>query len=212
LALDVGVVLVLVLVAAFPAAAAADEESVMAERPSSLLPPSRSGGGVALTGSYGVVNGHHAQVFRSLELQTSFAPVGKTFFGVVAGLGEGIATPVASTYAEARAHTHYDHAYWDLWFGPQVAWGAPYRAGSRWGASLEAGVSAGLRDVKLYSAFGNDDPARYVSPFGAAALRLALCRCETVRAFVGASGRWVVAHFGDSVQSASIDLGLALAP
>jgi hypothetical protein len=159
-----------------------------------------------------VVNGHHAQVLRSLELQAAFASVGKTYLGVVAGLGEGIATPLTSNYADPRPHTRYDHAYWDLWFGPQLAWGAPYRAGSRWGASLEAGVSAGVRDVTLYSGFGNGDPARYLSPFGAAALRLALCRCETVRAFVGASGRWVVAHFGDSVQSASIDLGLAFAP
>lgn len=165
-----------------------------------------------MTGSYGVVNSHHAQVLRALELQAAFAPVGKTFIGVVAGLAEGIATPLVTTLADARAHRHYDHAYWDLWLGPQVAWGAPYRTGSRWGVSLEAGGSAGLRDVKLYSGFGNDDPARYLSPFGAAALRLALCRCETVRAFVGASGRWVVAHFGDSVQSASIDVGLALAP
>lgn len=188
----------------------------MAERPlaSPSPPPSRSasGGGVALTGSYGVVNGSHAQELRALELQAAFAPAGRTFMGIVAGFAEGLATPLSRTYADERAHRRSDHAYWDLWLGAQVAWGAPYRAGSRWGFSLEAGVSAGLRDVTLYSAFGNQDPARYLSPFGAAALRLALCRCETVRAFVGASGRWVVAHFGDSVQSASIDVGLALAP
>jgi len=133
---------VLVLVAAFPAAAAADEERESVERPPSAS-PSRSGGGVALTGSYGVVNSHHAQVLRALELQAAFAPVGKTFIGVVAGLAEGIATPLVTTLADARAHRHYDHAYWDLWLGPQVAWGAPYRTGSRWGVSLEAGGVGG---------------------------------------------------------------------
>jgi hypothetical protein len=179
-------------------------------RPPPPGPPARDG--FAVVGSYGVVNGHHAQVFRALELH-AVAPLSRTtLIGVVAGIDEGIATPIVQHFPETRGHALYDHAYWDVWFGPQLAWGAPFRSASRWGVSLQSGVTAGVRDRTLYSGFGNDEPARYVGVFGAVSLRLAVCGCKTLRPFVGASGRTVVGHFGDYVQSAGIDLGLAIVP
>ncbi len=72
--------------------------------------------------------------------------------------------------------------------------GAPFRPTSRWGLSIQSGVVGGLRDVTLHSGFRNDDPPRALRPF------------------VGASGRSVLGHFGDSVQSTGSDLGLAFAP
>jgi hypothetical protein len=138
--------------------------------------------------------------------------LGKSFVGVVAGIDEGIDTSTQQTYADRRAHTHYDHAYYDVWFGPQIGWGAPFTQASRFGFSIQVGASAGARDVTLYSGFRDDDPARYVSAFGGTAVRVSLCKCNTLRPFAGVSGRWSLSHFGDSVQSAGIDLGLALAP
>jgi hypothetical protein len=177
-----------------------------------VRPASRPQGGVALVGTYGVVNSHHAQVLRGLELSAVVPAMGKAFVGVVAGFGEGIATGIGGNFAERREHTHYDHAYWDAWFGPQLGWGAPFHPAARFGFALQSGISGGFRDTTLYSGFGNDDPARYISGFGAAAVRLTICGCKTLRPFAGVSGRWVLDHFGDSVQSASLDLGLALAP
>jgi hypothetical protein len=195
-----------------PTTALAQEEGPAAEAVAPPPPPARSRGGVALLGTYGVVNGHHAQVFRGLELHAVAPAVGKSFVGAVAGFDEGIDTGVGGNFADRREHTHYDHAYWDLWFAPQLGWGAPFSPTARVGFAIQTGVSAGARDRTLYSGFGNEDPTRYVSGFGAAAFRLTVCGCKTLRPFAGISGRWVLDHFGSSVQSAGIDLGLALAP
>ena len=87
----------LVSLAASPHAASADGGVGVAEHATLTEAPSRpSRAGVALAGSYGVVNGHHAQVFRSVELQGAIAASRTTFIGVVAGHGEGIATPTAT--------------------------------------------------------------------------------------------------------------------
>jgi hypothetical protein len=204
---------VLLLVSA-PRCAAAEENTEAPQPPVSPAPaPSRAPyGAITLHASYGVVNSEHAQVFRALEVGAVRA-FGKTYFGLMVGFGEGIDNSTEENFADSRPHEHYDHAYYDAWFGTQIGWGAPFRPTSRWGVVLKTAAIGGVRDTSLdEGGFGAHDPARFVSVLGEVSVRLALCKCQVLRPFVGASGRWVASHFGDSVQSAGIDLGLVLGP
>jgi hypothetical protein len=157
--------------------------------------------GVAAAVSYGVTNSAHAELFRAIEIRALAAPTRFADLGVVSAVEEGLIDGEigeALAYGGYSSHHIREHAFTDVRTGLTASWGAPW-AGRRWGFGLDLGVSAGFATS-----------ARYVSPWGGAQLRFALCTCASLRPMVAWSGRAVPLHYGhESVQSTGLDLGLA---
>lgn len=175
-------------------------------------PPRVASGGLALGIEHGVKNGgvgeyYRAVSARALVASTRFADIGVTA-GVEQAFTDGYYAHSTSSGGIVRVRIE-EQRYLDLRTAMTVSWGAPWRRRSVWGFGFDLGVTAGLRRTRAFEPLYPERPSRYVSPYAQMQLRLALCRCSTVRPMLAWSGRIIGSHYGETIQSTGLDAGLA---
>jgi len=198
----------------------ATSPSLGAERAVAPSPPAPrvASGGLAFGVEHGLKNGSVGEYYRAVSARalvasTRFADIGVTA-GVEQSFSDGLYSHATASGGVVRVHTE-EQRYLDLRTAISVSWGAPWRRRWMWGFGIDLGATGGFRDRGVFEQRANlvglspERPVRYVSPYAQMQLRLALCRCSSVRPMLAWTGRIIASHYGETIQSTGLDVGLA---
>lgn len=199
-----------------PRIASADETAP--ERASSPPRRDQTSGGIGFSGLIGVTNSSYATDVRGLRLTAAMPLWGRWKIGPALSLEQHIRSFSWSTSdgSTASAGSAHDDSIDVQTAGLVVGIGAPWSDGV-FGFSAEAGAAHGMasslsrdgRSGTTNTLGQKPSDSVFFSPYAQGTLVAQLPLKGPFRPWVAASARWMFLEFGDSSQSATLQLGVS---